>query len=232
MTWLRVDDNMMEHPKIIGLSNDAFRLHLRGLAYCSRQLTDGHVPEAIVGSLMSHLENPQVDGTKTMAELNEKKLWRRTRTGYTIANFKEWNPTRQEVEAKRRAKSEAGKRGAEARWGDSSSHSNRNGNRHGTSYPTRNAPIPSPKSYEVNQEGLGEEAEHNTADAIHRLLDTCGQERGQHAHLELMSMMAQGATAWDFDTARSATLKARPKHPWNYAKVALRNRLANKEPAA
>ena len=41
MTWLRIDDAMVDHPKIIGLSDGAFRLHITALCYCARHLTDG-----------------------------------------------------------------------------------------------------------------------------------------------------------------------------------------------
>ena len=229
VTWLQLDDNMPEHPKIADLSAEAFRLHLRGLAYCARLLTDGKVPETIAQSFANSSPTPR----ETLDELRVKRLWKKRRNGYEIAQYLDWNPSRADVEARREAKKAGGRKGAARRWNtDGSTHGMTHRSTNGRTHGEKDAPLPSPSSYEVHQEDLGEEAEHNTAEAIHRLLDACGQERGQHAHLELMSMMAQGATAWDFDTARSATLKARPKHPWKYARVALRNRLANKEPAA
>lgn len=45
-TYIRVHDGMDDHPKIVGLSDGAFRLLMRSWSYCSRQLTDGQLPEA------------------------------------------------------------------------------------------------------------------------------------------------------------------------------------------
>jgi hypothetical protein len=45
-TYIRVHDGMDDHPKIVGLSDGAFRLLMRSWAYSSRQLTDGRIPEA------------------------------------------------------------------------------------------------------------------------------------------------------------------------------------------
>lgn len=40
MSWFHLDDNFPDHRKVAGLSDAAFRLHVAGLAYCSRGLTD------------------------------------------------------------------------------------------------------------------------------------------------------------------------------------------------
>jgi general stress protein YciG len=45
-TYIRVHDGMDDHPKIVGLSDGAFRLLMRSWSYCSRQLTDGRLPDA------------------------------------------------------------------------------------------------------------------------------------------------------------------------------------------
>jgi hypothetical protein len=46
-TYIRVHDGMDEHPKIEPLSDAAFRLLLRSWFYCSRNRTDGRMPDAI-----------------------------------------------------------------------------------------------------------------------------------------------------------------------------------------
>jgi general stress protein YciG len=45
-TYIRVHDGMDDHPKVVGLSDGAFRLLMRSWSYCSRQLTDGRLPDA------------------------------------------------------------------------------------------------------------------------------------------------------------------------------------------
>jgi hypothetical protein len=43
VTWTRLDDNFMEHPKIVRLSDHAFRVYVGMLVYCNRFLTDGEL---------------------------------------------------------------------------------------------------------------------------------------------------------------------------------------------
>lgn len=45
-TWIVVHDGMPEHGKIEALSDRSFRALITLWCYCSRQLTDGHVPKA------------------------------------------------------------------------------------------------------------------------------------------------------------------------------------------
>jgi hypothetical protein len=46
-TYIRVHDGMDEHPKVEPLSDGAFRLLMRSWFYCSRNRTDGRMPDAI-----------------------------------------------------------------------------------------------------------------------------------------------------------------------------------------
>ncbi len=45
-TYIRLHDGMPDHPKVVGLSDAAFRLYVESLCWCSRHLTDGQVPPA------------------------------------------------------------------------------------------------------------------------------------------------------------------------------------------
>lgn len=108
MTYLRLDDRFPEHPKVIGLSDAAFRLHVSALCYARRYLTDGHVPAVFpprrlarhVPTLVTaHLWDPDPAGD-----------------GWTIHGWTEWQTTRAEVEALANERSKAGRKGANARW--------------------------------------------------------------------------------------------------------------------
>ena len=50
MSWVRLDDNFPNHPKVVGLSDQAFRLYISGLCYASHYLTDGLIIEPAVGA--------------------------------------------------------------------------------------------------------------------------------------------------------------------------------------
>jgi hypothetical protein len=92
MTWIRIDDNFPDHPKIIGLSNHAFRTHIQGLCYCGRFLTDGFIPFAAINSMITEPENKPTD------ELESAGLWIRDNKGFHILNYQEYQSTKAEVE--------------------------------------------------------------------------------------------------------------------------------------
>ena len=95
MGWVRLDDNFADHPKIIALSDTAFRLFITGLCYSNRQLTDGVIPYRMVQAWVG--DNPE----KPSDELEDQDLWARVETGFLILSYSEYQPTRDEVEKKR-----------------------------------------------------------------------------------------------------------------------------------
>lgn len=114
---IALDDNIEDHPKFVGLSDDSFSLWVRCLGYCRRLLTDGYVPEAAARARCRGKRNP----TAIIAELlaapkgapGMAPLWSRVDGGYQVHDYSAggWNPTRAQVEAQREAKREAGRAG-------------------------------------------------------------------------------------------------------------------------
>lgn len=51
MVWANLDDGFSDHPKNWALSDAAYRLHVSGINYCGRLLTDGVIPLSIVPRL-------------------------------------------------------------------------------------------------------------------------------------------------------------------------------------
>lgn len=70
MSWCKVDDQFADHPKFVGLSNDAVALWLRGLAYCNRHMTDGEIKVIAVPALANHRKAMVI-----AAELVRAGLW-------------------------------------------------------------------------------------------------------------------------------------------------------------
>ncbi len=95
--WVRLDDQFAEHPKIIGLSDGAFRTHVAALCYCNRNLTDGHVPAAL--------------GSSHAAELLEAGIWELNGNGYDVHDYADYQPTGEETERIRELRREAGRKG-------------------------------------------------------------------------------------------------------------------------
>jgi len=92
MGWVRLDDNFADHPKVIALSDTAFRLYIEGLCYSNRQLTDGFIPNAVYTKLSKN------DDAQFLIEAG---LWEDTEGGFLIRSYTEYQPTREKVEKKR-----------------------------------------------------------------------------------------------------------------------------------
>ena len=120
MTWLKLDDRFPRHPKVLSLSDRAFRAHVSGLCYCAEQLTDGVVEAGIVDK-------------RAARELVGAGLWIEMPAGrHRIHDFLDYNPSKAEAMARADAKRIAGAKGAAVRW-----HGRENA-------PTRPVPDPSP----------------------------------------------------------------------------------------
>lgn len=94
MTWVRLDDNFPDHPKVIGLGDSAFRMHVAAMCWSARYLTDGHIPSSALRSIGSN---------KGATELHAAGLWDRTDHGWMIRDFLDYNPSKEHVEGKREA---------------------------------------------------------------------------------------------------------------------------------
>jgi hypothetical protein len=106
--WIRVHDEMPDHPKIEGLSDRGFRLLISTWCWCNRNLTDGQVPakiwskrgtcnsrrELVDGGLVEQLEDGSV-------QVHDYLYWQRSATEIAEA-----------VEKKKRA----GQKGNHERW--------------------------------------------------------------------------------------------------------------------
>lgn len=101
MTWFRVDDNLAFHPKVLAAGNAAMGLWVRAGSWAAQQLTDGHVPDAMVATL----------GTKAAArQLEAAGLWHRDGDGYRFHDWEHRQPTRATVDADREREREKKRR--------------------------------------------------------------------------------------------------------------------------
>lgn len=108
--WFKVDDSFFSNPKTAMLSDGATALWLRSGSWSAQQLTDGFIPARMV---------PMFRGSDdSVRELCDVGLWERDDEldGYRFHDWSDYQPDGEEVDALRRKRSEAGKRGANRRW--------------------------------------------------------------------------------------------------------------------
>ena len=98
MTWVKLDDSVTEHPKCVGLSPAAWTLWLHGLTYCSRNLTDGQIPAAMLPRL-SGVPNP----AKAADELVAAGLWHDVDRGWEVHDYLEHQRSASDVDGDRAA---------------------------------------------------------------------------------------------------------------------------------
>jgi hypothetical protein len=109
MSWLRLDDDMLDHPKWVRAIRDggsaALHLWLALCSWCSRHLTDGEIPADIVPTLTQQWRAR--DRTKAMQALESSQLVAITGPGSVhIVGYLERNPSRVETLERRSRKAD------------------------------------------------------------------------------------------------------------------------------
>ena len=149
MAWVRLDDGFPDHRKLAELGDYAPLcgwLFVCGLAWSNRQLTDGRLPKTLIPRLATFhhlsLETGCVPGMATFGEdvtpealaqlLVQVGFWEDVGDAYLIHDFLEYQPSRAETLALRKARIKAGKTGANMRWnGENGKHGKPHGKRYG-----------------------------------------------------------------------------------------------------
>lgn len=91
MPWVRIDEKAMEHPKVAGLHDGAFRLWVQGLAHCQKFLTDGLIDRVSLRGLRAY-------SPKRAQELVGARLWLAAEAeGVTVHDYLQWNDSREHV---------------------------------------------------------------------------------------------------------------------------------------
>jgi len=93
MAWVRIHDGAMSHPKVLALSDRAFRVWVNGLSYCQMHLTDGFIPKAAAGIVGTTV--------KSVSELCSVLLWEASGDGWQVHDYLHWNDSREVIRGKR-----------------------------------------------------------------------------------------------------------------------------------
>jgi hypothetical protein len=143
MVWVRFDDQYPIHRKVTRLSDAAFRLHTSAFFWCSRNLTDGYVPEEDLEDVCAQVRSPQ----RFVPELVKRGLWEPVEDGWKIHDYLEYQPSKEKVLDERRKSAERQKKFREQRKRPTERGSESNGSSNavtnGRSNTTPSRPVPS-----------------------------------------------------------------------------------------
>ena len=98
MTWIKIDDDFPEHPKVKKAGPDAAWLYVAGLCHAGKFLTDGFIDAEIVEDL-TKLRNYK----KAAEALVRVGFWDVVEGGYQIHDYLEHQKSRGDVEKEREA---------------------------------------------------------------------------------------------------------------------------------
>lgn len=131
--WVKIDELMPVHPKVQGLSDQAFRLAICGLCWASLHRTDGEVKTSVLGTV-SGLRYPK----RYAAELVAAGLWETTADGWRIHDYLDWQASAKEIEQVRE-----NAKARQRRWRNASTrpsrHASTGPSRHASTEASRNA---------------------------------------------------------------------------------------------
>ncbi len=99
MPWLKMDDNFITNPKLLGIGKDSKLLYFWSLGFAAKELTDGFISKKY---LMNIAGLAGIDGLQdAISELLDARLWEPAEGGYCIHDFLEYNPTAEQVRKER-----------------------------------------------------------------------------------------------------------------------------------
>jgi hypothetical protein len=96
VSWIKLDDQFPDHPKVLAAGPAAAWLYVCGLAYASRYLTDGFIPAVQVPRLADVRQAPGL-----ARRLVDAGLWEVVDAGYQIHDYLEYQDPSSKVQAKR-----------------------------------------------------------------------------------------------------------------------------------
>lgn len=114
MSWLRIDDNFISHPKVLEASGilgkfglgRVLTIWIQGLAYASKYATDGRISH---DALARFHDDPNV--VQVACTLVKVGLWETYNGGYQVHDYLEYNISAAEVERKKAEDRERKRRG-------------------------------------------------------------------------------------------------------------------------
>lgn len=104
--FAKFDLDYADHPKIVALSDSAFRAHVEMILYSRKYMTDGHIPNRVANRL----------GYESLSELlsndpEKPSLIKTDDGGYYLHGYEDMNETKSDIDERKRRNSRNGARG-------------------------------------------------------------------------------------------------------------------------
>ena len=120
MPWVKLDDQMPEHPKVAQAGPLALAMQVAALCYSNRKLTDGFIPRSIARTLLdwemvddegrvqtlgitSGYVGDDVTADWVIDRLVGVGMWEEAPGGFQIHDFDDYQPSKSDVEREREA---------------------------------------------------------------------------------------------------------------------------------
>ena len=107
MAWVKLDDAMPHHPKVMAAGPEAFALDVAGICYSNAHATDGFIGTHSLPAVLPSLKNPR----KFAAKLVEVGRWIATEDGWVIHDVADYQPTAAEQKELSKKRAMAGRKG-------------------------------------------------------------------------------------------------------------------------
>lgn len=159
LMWFKVDDTLTFNAKVVEAGNEAIGLWVRAGAWCSAQLTDGFLPKGMAIAMAAGIADAIANPMAPIERLLKVGLWVESEGGYQFHDWADYQPSAEEAKQKRKARSEAGKAGAAARW-----HGNSHSNSHDVCHSNSNGKkMPPSRPVPINKNDQTDEHEEDFA---------------------------------------------------------------------
>jgi hypothetical protein len=107
MAWVKLDDSMPHHPKVIAAGPEAFALDVAAICYSNRYGTDGKIAKHLLPHLLPGLKNVE----HFASILLQVGRWFEDENGYVIHDISEYQPSSKQAKDVSVKRSLAGRKG-------------------------------------------------------------------------------------------------------------------------
>lgn len=121
MAWVKLDDAMPHHPKIVAAGPQAFALDVAAICYSNRFATDGFIAESALKTILPGTRN----APKLAAKLVDVGRWKRVEGGWIVHDIGDYQPSAADQKELSRKRAAAGRKGGKrSRPGEANTEAN------------------------------------------------------------------------------------------------------------